>query len=35
MIGYGLEGHGRWATVVGQYVVRIGSLASLVIWSRR
>lgn len=35
MIGYGLEGHGRWATAVGQYIVRIGSLVSLVIWSRR
>lgn len=35
MIGYGMMGHGRWATVAGQYVVRIGSLASLVIWGRR
>lgn len=34
MIGYGLEGHGRWATVAGQYVVRVGSLAALWIWGR-
>lgn len=35
MFGYGMEGHGRWATVVGQYVVRIGSLMSLAIWMRK
>lgn len=32
MVGYGLEGHGRWATVAGQYLVRVGSLAALFIW---
>lgn len=35
MIGYGIMGHGRWATVAGQYVVRIGSLMALVIWMRK
>lgn len=35
MIGYGMEGHGWWATVAGQFVVRVGSLAALVIWGRK
>lgn len=35
MVGYGMEGHGWWATVAGQFVVRGGSLAALVIWGRK
>lgn len=34
MVGYWLEGHGQWATVTGQYVVRLGSLAALLIWGK-
>jgi len=35
MIGYGMEGHGWWMTVAGQFVVRGGSLTSLAIWSKK
>lgn len=35
MIGYGMEGHGWWMTVAGQFVVRGGSLTSLATWSKK